>query len=67
MQIRVNGDSREVVDDLSLSELISTLALASERIAVELNQAVVRRAEWDSTRLAEGDRVEIVHFVGGGC
>lgn len=51
---------------ISLSELITHLKLAPERLAVELNQRVVRRVEWPETLLKEGDRVEIVHFVGGG-
>jgi thiamine biosynthesis protein ThiS len=64
--ITINGEVREVPDHLTLGGLINHLALAPERLAVELNREVVRRAEWMHTSLAEGDRVEIVHFVGGG-
>jgi len=42
------------------------LGLKSERVAVELNKKIVRRVEWDSTTISEGDRLEVVHFVGGG-
>jgi thiamine biosynthesis protein ThiS len=49
-----------------LSDLVGLLSLAPARIAIELNQSVVRRNEWPKTILVEGDRVEIVHFVGGG-
>jgi sulfur carrier protein len=66
LNLRINGEHREVVDNLTLQELISQLDLTPERIAIELNQNVVRRAEWPSTVLKENDRVEIVHFVGGG-
>jgi thiamine biosynthesis protein ThiS len=66
LNLRINGEQREVVDNLSLKELITQLDLTPERIAIELNQNVVRRAEWPSTVLKENDRVEIVHFVGGG-
>lgn len=66
MRIQVNDETREVSDRATLSDLIRQLALAPERLAVELNRRVVRRAEWPQTILAEGDRVEIVHFVGGG-
>jgi thiamine biosynthesis protein ThiS len=52
--------------ELSLQELVQFLKLKPEQIAIELNQAVIRRAEWVSTRLKEDDRIEIVHFVGGG-
>ena len=67
MIIQVNGELREVVDAVSLSDLIDQLELSPQRIAVELNKEVVRRANWNSIVLRENDRVEIVHFVGGGC
>jgi thiamine biosynthesis protein ThiS len=63
----LNGERREVADGVSLAQLIDTLGLAPERIAIELNQNVVRRAEWPATHLKESDRIEIVHFVGGGA
>ena len=66
MKLRINGEDREVVDNLSLNELVTQLDLTPERIAIELNQNVVRRTQWPSTVLKENDRVEIVHFVGGG-
>ena len=66
MQIRVNDENREVPENLSLQQLISNLNLPPERIAIELNHDLVRRADWPATVLKEGDRVEIVHFVGGG-
>ena len=66
LNLRINGEDREVVDNLSLKELVTQLDLTSERIAIELNQNVVRRANWPSTVLKENDRLEIVHFVGGG-
>ena len=66
MQIHVNDENREVTENLSLQQLISNLNLAPERIAIELNHDLVRRADWPATGLKEGDRVEIVHFVGGG-
>jgi thiamine biosynthesis protein ThiS len=49
-----------------ISELVQSLSLNPERVAVELNRVIVRRADWGSTTISEGDRVEIVHFVGGG-
>lgn len=66
MRIQVNGQPREVEDNLSLPELISRLNLKPEQIAIELNQTVVRRVQWQATTLREDDKVEIVHFVGGG-
>ncbi|HKZ79771.1 MAG TPA: sulfur carrier protein ThiS [Pyrinomonadaceae bacterium] len=66
MKILINGESREVPDDISLEQLVIQLELPRQRIAVELNKNVVRRADWTNALLKEGDRVEIVHFVGGG-
>jgi thiamine biosynthesis protein ThiS len=67
LHIHVNGETREVAAGTSLQNLVAQLELAPERLAIELNRAVVRRKAWPDTHLSEGDRVEIVHFVGGGC
>jgi len=64
--VQVNGEGKEVTEGVLLSELVTELNLPIQRIAVELNRSVVRRLEWDKTVLHEGDRIEIVHFVGGG-
>jgi thiazole synthase len=64
--IQVNGESREVRERATLSDLVGELLLAPARIAVELNHQVVRRDQWPETFLSEDDRIEIVHFVGGG-
>ena len=66
MRVELNGEPKELCEGATLFTLIEQLALAPERVAVELNREVVRRADWPDTRLADGDRVEIVHFVGGG-
>jgi sulfur carrier protein len=66
LQLQINGEAREVADELKLSELVDELSLAPERVAIELNQKVVRRNQWAETTLADDDRIEIVHFVGGG-
>jgi thiamine biosynthesis protein ThiS len=64
--IQVNGERREVSAPLTLADLVDHLKLAADRLAIELNQRVIRRVDWQQTVLSEGDRVEIVHFVGGG-
>lgn len=66
MRVYVNGDLRELSAPISLAELVSQLELPVQRIAVELNLTVVRRNDWSTTVLQDGDRIEIVHFVGGG-
>lgn len=66
MTLVINGEEKTFADSLSLADLISNLALKSDRVAVELNREIVSRQNWAGTRLKNGDRLEIVHFVGGG-
>lgn len=67
MRIQINGEPREIPQSsLSLNELLDTLSLPPQRIAVELNKAMVPRSQWEKTTLKDGDQIEIVHFVGGG-
>ena len=66
MTVVVNGEETQVIDGASVVAVIEALGLKPERVAVEVNQKIIRRPEWTSTALSEGDRVEIVHFVGGG-
>jgi len=66
LNIVVNGDTVRVDDGASILDLIHTLELTPDRLAVELNRRIIRRPDWASTRFREGDHVEIVHFVGGG-
>lgn len=66
MTIRFNGQPEEVPEGLTLSQLLQWLKLPSDRVAVERNLEIVPRAEWPETRVEAGDRLEVVHFVGGG-
>ncbi len=66
MRIRVNGEDREVTDSASIKDLIAAFQLTPERVAVEVNERLVRRASYGQTRLAADDHVEIVTLVGGG-
>lgn len=66
MKVYVNGDEKEFGSGISLAEVITQLDLPAPRIAIELNREVVRRSDWGSTMLKDDDRIEIVHFVGGG-
>ncbi|WP_366511498.1 sulfur carrier protein ThiS [Maricaulis sp.] len=66
MQLTVNGDGRKVDPDTSVSDLVGLLGLDGRKIAVERNLAIVPRSQYDQTVLADGDRIEIVAFVGGG-
>ncbi len=66
VKIEVNGEAREVADGTTVRELLVTLGLGETLVAVERNEEIVRRADHAQTALKDGDRVEVVHFVGGG-
>ena len=66
MQILLNGQSRKVEPGTTVAGLVASLALGARRMAVELNEEVIPRSEYLGLVLNEGDRVEIVHAVGGG-
>ena len=65
MKIRLNGTEREV-RAATVADMIAELQLPTERIAVERNKQIVRKADWAAAALADGDQIEVVHFVGGG-
>jgi thiamine biosynthesis protein ThiS len=64
--IIVNGEARQIEPEQTVADLVAALQLAPERLAIELNLSILPRRAWAETRLREGDRLEIVHFVGGG-
>jgi sulfur carrier protein len=66
MTLTINGESRHFDHVSTLSELIDALGLKGDRVAVELNRSIVSRPDWPSTPLRDGDKLEVVHFVGGG-
>jgi sulfur carrier protein len=70
MKLHINGEERDFVDvpaTLTLLSLVEKLGMKPDRVAVELNRDIVPRERWSETVLNEGDRLEVVHFVGGGC
>ncbi|MFT3842805.1 MAG: sulfur carrier protein ThiS [Myxococcaceae bacterium] len=66
MQVKVNGELTEVPAATTVAKLLETLKVDALQVAVELNESVVRRARHQDTALNDGDRLEIVTFVGGG-
>jgi sulfur carrier protein len=66
MKLTINGEERDFPAPVSLSDLLDQLGMKRDRVAVERNHAIVPREQWSQTELAAGDRLEIVHFVGGG-
>ena len=69
MQLVINGQDRDVAglkEGSAVSDLLAVLQLRGDRVALERNGEIVSRSVWGETRLADGDKIEIVHFVGGG-
>jgi thiamine biosynthesis protein ThiS len=64
--IQVNGENREAPAGSTVTSLLVQLGLNTGRVAVEYNLQILPRAKWDDTLVAQGDRLEIVQFVGGG-
>ena len=66
LQITLNGDSHEVAQPLTVADLLAQLDIDPRRVAVEHNLVVLKRDRFGTTMVQEGDRVEVVNFVGGG-
>jgi len=66
ISIQLNGEAREVPGGLTLAALVEWLKLPADRVAVERNLEIVPRGQWLQTPVRAGDRLEVVHFVGGG-
>ncbi len=66
MNLTINGEDRHFSEISTLSDLVAQLGMKPDRVAIELNRELVRRDRWETTTLSQGDKLEIVHFVGGG-
>jgi thiamine biosynthesis protein ThiS len=66
MLLHINGEQREFPEGLTVAALVAQLGMKPDRVAVELNLEIVPRTQWDATALKNGDKLEVVHFVGGG-
>ena len=66
MTVKINGDSREVPEGLTVSTLLDFLEMRNDRVAIEHNLNILPRAKWNETKVQPNDSFEIVHFVGGG-
>jgi sulfur carrier protein len=72
MNLHINGEERTFTNPtpaspFTLAALVDSLDMKSDRVAIELNREIAPRDRWSQTPLKDGDRLEIVHFVGGGC
>jgi sulfur carrier protein len=66
MKITINGEIKELESEVSLDRILELFSLPSQRVAVELNREVVRKKDWENVVVKDADKIEIVHFVGGG-
>ncbi len=66
MKIIINGKSKEISGEVNIVELLDKFSLPKERIAIELNKQVVRKKDWENIKIMDSDRIEVIHFVGGG-
>lgn len=66
IEVTINGEARQLIAGSTVTDLVSLLELTAGRLAIELNLSIVPRAAWAETQLQAGDKLEIVHFVGGG-
>jgi sulfur carrier protein len=66
MQVRINGELRELPEGMTVAGLLAHLGVKATRVAVELNESVVTKDRYEAQRIGAGDAVEIVAFVGGG-
>ena len=66
MKVFINGETKEIEKTLNHKQLLKRLSLPDERIAIELNKEVVRKKDWENIKINDADKIEIVHFVGGG-
>ena len=66
MEITLNGETKRIEAEVTLDRLLDLFSLPRQRVAIEHNREVVSRGEWPATIVNDGDRIEVVHFVGGG-
>lgn len=66
MKVFINGETQKLPEQFNLLELLKHFSLPQERIAVELNEAVVRKKDWETIKIKDADKIEVIHFVGGG-
>jgi sulfur carrier protein len=66
MQVRLNGELREIPDGMTVATLLTHLGVKAPRVAVEVNETVVTKDRYEAQKIGPGDSVEIVAFVGGG-
>lgn len=66
MKVFINSETKEIPAGFNVNKLLEHFSLPTKLIAIELNREVVRRIDWEDVKISESDKIEIIHFVGGG-
>jgi sulfur carrier protein len=66
MRLKINGETKENIRAATVKELLDELGITTGRVAVEVNVSIIKKADYETVRLKDGDVIEIVNFVGGG-
>jgi sulfur carrier protein len=66
IKILLNGEEKELMEGWTVAQLVHSLQLPAQRIAIEYNRRILKKEKWATHPIEDGDRIEIVHFVGGG-
>ena len=66
MKIKINGIEKEIPENTTIKDLLSSLGVLDKTMAVAVNMKIVKKDDWDKFKLNEGDKVEALNFVGGG-
>lgn len=66
IEIKLNGETKTIDGEVTMDRLLDLFSLPRQRVAIEHNRAVISRNDWPNTIVNDGDKIEVVHFVGGG-
>ena len=66
IKIKVNGKIKRIFENTRLSDLIKSLKIPIKKVAIELNQEIIDKKKLKNVKIQNGDKIEIVHFIGGG-
>ncbi len=66
MKVIINGENRNIDEDITVLNLLKELGIEEKTMAAAINMEVVKKENWENTKISEGDKIEFLHFVGGG-
>jgi sulfur carrier protein len=66
LKVIINGENRDIDEDITVLNLLKELGIEEKTMAAAINMEVVKKENWENTKISEGDKIEFLHFVGGG-